>query len=903
MSKKKRNAKAKANLAKQKSDLLSRTKPTPSGSHFTHTGLQGVPLCECNLNAQMRFSGQRTLMGAPRPDYHPRSLYPSHTMRQSGLSMNNYSDRQLSNTPIQVYEMANNNEFPANQVIRDVTDTSGTFVPMPAACDDSASIPTFTRNHPLVTGEMDAEKYQQDMAHVANMFPLLMGPASGPAEGTSTHLASTAETPVLDSGQDFSDFNHNSFLWNEAERSKAKLNEVQEELIQVQEELRLSESRAKTFKKAYFEGLPRKTLLEELEGKLGTSESQRASLDHKLKNFVKEFNTLKKQKTACEKKNEELATELAASRSSTEELHRELEIVERERQDLEVQLRDALADLEADQSHSEFSEQVEKLSEELQTSHEANKNSLAKNCRLVEEVEQLKLLVKKLQEKISSREDSISLLEGSLQAAAEKKQRKNTGVSTDSAHMISLENSERKSDEIADLKLLVEQLVEARGYRDQKITLLEDQLRILEDQQLRTKHKHSEAITISSRMLKKSEEKAEDMTTAAFGLNKLVETLQQKCKSQEEEVSTLKEKIIVIRYQREGLAKKLKDQKMALKAQAESFTWKERVLFERNSTLMRRLENLDGEREKQDLNLRFLSDELSRLELWNSQLEENCPQSRPADQPDHSLCPNPSQHHDHHDSATISPDAEEQVESQHVLSFQDKTNDSTIKELQNSLHSLTTKYNNTTLRLSTSTKSYFKLAIQHKMLVEELRTQILELEKDKGLRAPLVKFAADSRLSFLNVPQVVISSEPIFDMGSLYQDTTITSKVASLLANGQADAALFNVGLVPAEYVESARETFKELYSISPNRYSCWGPKSSRVVDCQATVKSLLPSEREALNDNDRRLYQDTVLQLQNFHSSLVRDDFEESEEVEALVSRLEHITRILVTPREPCKI
>jgi hypothetical protein len=83
------------------------------------------------------------------------------------------------------------------------------------------------------------------------------------------------------------------------------------------------------------------------------------------------------------------------------------------------------------------------------------------------------------------------------------------------------------------------------------------------------------------------------------------------------------------------------------------------------------------------------------------------------------------------------------------------------------------------------------------------------MEKDRDLKAPLVKAAVEVRLRFVEQAR-----EAVLNVSRGEVDLAIieNGNKAAHHANGEMDAELFTAVLVPEEYKEAATEIYKNLY-------------------------------------------------------------------------------------------
>jgi hypothetical protein len=110
------------------------------------------------------------------------------------------------------------------------------------------------------------------------------------------------------------------------------------------------------------------------------------------------------------------------------------------------------------------------------------------------------------------------------------------------------------------------------------------------------------------------------------------------------------------------------------------------------------------------------------------------------------------------------------------------------------------------------------------------------LESDRDLKAPILQIGVDVRLR--NLEQ---ARETLLNVSRDETNRTIVmnGNTAAHRANGAVDAAMFQAGLISDEYMEEAKEIFKQMYQVEPSEYGCWSPKLLRLIDCQATVSTV----------------------------------------------------------------
>lgn len=703
-------------------------------------------------------------------------------------------------------------------------------------------------------------------------------------------------------------------LEKEAAKMRVEISKLR--VLTAKYEKQLEKAAKKDADKLAFELTKSKDLTQKLQGQLVTSESQRASLDHKLRNCVVESDALRAQKTILAQKVEALSTEVGQAATSVLELQREVASVEAERKILEDQLRE----VPAPPSPGRLQAEAEN------------------NTALTVQVTDQKLVIEKLQKRCDSQEKKFKPLEDQLRAVAGQRE----------ALKVELRN------------------------RDEKISLLEHQLRTTKDQQEDLSQKLEAQSSELKSYVMGSKKKYEQLSVENTRLRHQLVELDDERETQDLEIRILEDELCHFGDQSRRLEDEVTGLKSAHASQISSCERKER---QKNMNLRRQLEALDEGRERQDLEIRFLKDELFDSRARNKELEQQVSVSNATGtskstpsllkDSENTLSASPkepsllcqelchilerrcvnlradnrelfedasnlrcqlaaavnvqndlrAQIRDHADekevlslklrhmmatpqggivSDVVSKTAYDRLQDLYQsLSKQYQDCEATVDELHDTLQEVVSHRSEIMPELSTVKRDQFKSAV-HQKVIEELQSKIVELEKDREFNAPFVRCAIDARLGFLESARFVTHDTMAVTSGQT-QEARINAKVASQCANGQLDAALFRAGLVPIDYLETANKVFKELYSVSPSRYEHWGPQAARVVDCQATLKSLTPSDRDGLSEDKMLEYHQLIQDLTNIRASVGDESFESTERIEELVTKLEYMTRMIV--------
>lgn len=95
--------------------------------------------------------------------------------------------------------------------------------------------------------------------------------------------------------------------------------------------------------------------------------------------------------------------------------------------------------------------------------------------------------------------------------------------------------------------------------------------------------------------------------------------------------------------------------------------------------------------------------------------------------------------------------------------------------------------------------------------------------------------------------------------------------------------------------MEDAKEVFKEIYRVEPSNYGCWSPKVLRMIDCQATIMSVKAFGKRSASSELRGEHSDIVDSLVELHTTMGRREFEDDDEVDELIERVELLTTEIV--------
>jgi len=176
--------------------------------------------------------------------------------------------------------------------------------------------------------------------------------------------------------------------------------------------------------------------------------------------------------------------------------------------------------------------------------------------------------------------------------------------------------------------------------------------------------------------------------------------------------------------------------------------------------------------------------------------------------------------------------------------------------------------------------------------IKGLKSDISKLEGDRDLKAPLLQIGVDVRLRNLENAR-----ETLLEVSKRDIDRAIivNGNIAAHSANGAVDAAMFQAGLVPDEYIEEATGVFKDMYKVNPSQYGCWCPKVLQLFDFQATIRTVKSFRDRNTSLDLRSEHSEVISTLLQRYASLGTREFETDEEVEELMERLELLTTEIV--------
>lgn len=653
-------------------------------------------------------------------------------------------------------------------------------------------------------------------------------------------------------------------------------------------------------------------LTQKLQGQLVTAESQRASLDHKLRNCVAESDTLRAQKTVLAQKIEELSAEFGKAVNSVAELQREVASVEAERKSLEDQLREVPAPPSPGRLQTE-AENNSALTAEIASQkslHEKLQNRCERQEKKIETLDdQLRTAASErgtLKEELRNQVEKIKLLEHQLRTAQDQREDLGQKLETQSAVLraYATSSNEKKGQLLAKNERLRHQLVELDGERetqDLEIRILEDELCYFGNLSQRLEE---EVVSLKSARVSRISSSERKERQQHMSLRRQLEALDEERESQDLEIRFLKDELFDSEERCKELERQVADLNSSTTSKPTTLILKDSenthsappkeqnsLCQELSHILERRCVDLRAE------NRELLEDASSlRCQLATAINVQNNLRAKLRDYADEEEVLSLKLRHMEGTTqvgiiSDVVPKAayDRLQESYQSLSKQYQDCEATVDELHDALQEA--KYHQSEFKpeLRIVKQDQFKSAV-HQKVIEELQSKILELEKERESHAPFVRFAVDARLGFLESARVTTMNDTKAEMSGQNCETSINAKTASQCGNGQLDAALFSAGLVPIDYLDAAAAIFKELYSITPSRYGQWGPQAARVVDCQATLKSLLPSGRDRLSGEETAEYDRIVQELSEIYASLDDESFESSEHVEELVIKLEYM-------------
>jgi hypothetical protein len=176
-------------------------------------------------------------------------------------------------------------------------------------------------------------------------------------------------------------------------------------------------------------------------------------------------------------------------------------------------------------------------------------------------------------------------------------------------------------------------------------------------------------------------------------------------------------------------------------------------------------------------------------------------------------------------------------------------------------------------------------------VIKDLKSEVSNLERDRDLKAPILQIGVDIRLRNLeHAAETVLKIRRDEIDGAIIMN----GNNAAHRANGAVDAAIFQAGLVPEDYMECAEEIFEEMYEVAPSAYGGWSPKVLRLIDCRATIKTVKAFRRHASLDL-REEHSEIDSKLLELHTSMGQRSFENSQVVNDLIEKLELLTTEIV--------
>jgi hypothetical protein len=175
--------------------------------------------------------------------------------------------------------------------------------------------------------------------------------------------------------------------------------------------------------------------------------------------------------------------------------------------------------------------------------------------------------------------------------------------------------------------------------------------------------------------------------------------------------------------------------------------------------------------------------------------------------------------------------------------------------------------------------------------IKELKSKVSDVERDRDLKAPILQIGIDIRLRNLEHAAETVLKVPRDEIDGAI---IMNGNNAAHRANGAVDAALFQAGLVPEDYMERAEEIFEEMYTVAPSEYGGWSPKVLRLIDCRATIKTVKAFRRHASLDL-REQHSEIDSELLELHKLLGQRSFESSKVVRESIEELELLTTKIV--------
>lgn len=176
------------------------------------------------------------------------------------------------------------------------------------------------------------------------------------------------------------------------------------------------------------------------------------------------------------------------------------------------------------------------------------------------------------------------------------------------------------------------------------------------------------------------------------------------------------------------------------------------------------------------------------------------------------------------------------------------------------------------------------------LTIEDLKSQVLKLERELRIKEPLVEVGAAIRLRFLETSREVVSevTRDRLDFALITGGNDAAHK-----GNGLADAALFKAGLAPVKYLPQGTRLFQALYNRKPHKYHTTLSQLARISDFETTVKVSKATNRSALERKDYDKHMRWLLQYYRQASSKKR--LERDFYFEVLMARAEELADEIV--------
>lgn len=688
-----------------------------------------------------------------------------------------------------------------------------------------------------------------------------------------------------------------------------------------------------------------KSLLEKLEGKLVTSESQKANVNHKLQTSNAECGKLREQMKVTQQKWEQTNSELTTATESIAQLEREFRVVENERISLANQLKKSTAAqtlattklAQGAKKDPESIKEIESLKQKVRKLERKFGNREQEIMILEEDIVSANLQQAEAKQGREARDEKIQILEDELKTINVSRI---NGKQSDDSHTqeikylraqlctLRFDQEQFDKDQARETKLLRDQLIASErkcvelerccGTRDTKI-------KFLGDRQSPGSHQDnngSRENELSTEQLHAPESKGEDTKMLAdlqllvasqvekikYLDNQLLEAINSS-KGSENALRSLELQLQTSEDKNKVLLQQFQQQSEAHRIFSVSLTKQLEQQWTLNITLRNQLDRISAGRQTQDQEQYYLREEIKDANYRCSELENQLAYLQKYNQQgmvERQATPG-------NDAGAMvlqsSQTGNEQLQQGHLLLQQGhlllyeehQTCGNTIQELKDQLSSLTRTHQKVLEDRSVAKKDQFKAAIHQTAYIQELRNKITQLEQVSDSKDSFVKCAIDVRLGYLEHARTLIETS-ISDATIPEEENRevhVNAKIATHCANGRLDADVLTHPLFPKEFSEKATKTFGDLYSIEPERYGEWGTKvATRLVDCQALLKTIPTNENLGLEREDLEEYYRTVQNLLVLRTEVGDVEFEESKEAEWLVGRLEYLTGMIVALR-----